>query len=70
VINYSIPEDGKVRLNIYNMVGQEVETLVEEKQTRGYHKVKWNANHLSTGIYFYRLTFQGKSYVKRLLLIK
>ena len=74
-ISYSLPEDGLVELNIYNMKGQLVQTLLHEHQGIGTHRVVWNgkdsnANSCSTGMYFYKLTFNGKSIIKKMLIMK
>lgn len=66
-IKFSLPDDGFVTLKIYNVTGQLVKTLVNEKLTQGKHTIEWNAKNdfginLPTGIYFYRL--QAGSSVK------
>ena len=55
VINYYLPKNQYVRLDVYNINGQIVETLVNGWQTSGKQQIIWNAQHLSSGIYFYRL---------------
>ena len=58
-IQYSVIGDQSqphVTLKIYNLLGQEVETLVDEVQEPGYYTVTWDASNMSSGIYFYRLT--------------
>ncbi|MBI4810751.1 MAG: T9SS type A sorting domain-containing protein, partial [Ignavibacteriales bacterium] len=74
IINYQLPIDNYVTLKIYNVLGQEVETLVDEFQEAGYKSMEWNARNLSSGVYFYRLATksEGKSFasVKKLLLMK
>ena len=73
-IRYQLPIVSHVTLKIYNILGQEVKTLVDEIQYAGYKLVEWNAGNLSSGVYFYRLTTNtnGKSFVavKKLLLMK
>ena len=64
-IQYSIPLDNKVELKIYNIKGQLVRTIVDEKQVRGNHTVIWNSkddnnNPVSSGIYFYTLKVRDK----------
>lgn len=54
IISYSVPKDAIVSLRIFNLIGQEVASLVNERKEAGYHTVEWNAN-VSSGIYFYRL---------------
>jgi|GEM_PF-1082681 len=74
-IKYSIPRDVRgekqeVRLMVYDILGREVETLVNKQQQAGNYEVNFNANNLSSGIYFYKL--QSGSYTKsmKMLLIK
>ncbi|MBI4546678.1 MAG: T9SS type A sorting domain-containing protein [Ignavibacteriae bacterium] len=70
VIRYQLPVSSKVILRIYNILGQEVKTLVDEIQDAGYKSVEWNASQFASGVYYYRL--QAKDFVetKKLLLIK
>jgi hypothetical protein len=79
-ISYQIPEEisplsSSVSLKIYNSLGQEVRTLVEEVQTPGYYTVTWNGTHsdgrqAASGVYFYRLNVGDYSAVKRMILMK
>jgi photosystem II stability/assembly factor-like uncharacterized protein len=55
IIHYSLPADGKVRLVVYNMLGQVVQVLVDRIERAGYKSVAWNASGFATGIYFCRL---------------
>ncbi|MEK9136251.1 MAG: T9SS type A sorting domain-containing protein [Bacteroidota bacterium] len=54
-IEYALPLSAHVELRVYNILGQEVTTLVNEVQTPGYHKVKFDASSIASGVYFYRL---------------
>jgi len=76
-INYSLPVDSKVKLVVYNSLGQEVALLVDNVKTAGMHNAIFNAAHLSSGVYFYSLTAQPtdgsrKDYQsnKKMLLVK
>ena len=74
-IKYALPEAVDVRLDIYNMLGQMVRTMVAENQSPGRYVVRWNAtddsgNDLSTGIYFYRLRAGEFLETKKMLLLK
>ena len=74
-ISYELPEDGFVELNIYNVKGQLVQTLLHRHQGLGTHSVVWDgrdnhANPCSTGMYFYKLTFDGMSITKKMLMMK
>ncbi len=70
VIKYSIPEVTNVKLKIYDMLGREIRTLVNQEQSAGVYNVEFNATNLSSGIYFYRM--EAGSFVdsKKLLLLK
>jgi hypothetical protein len=54
-IRYDLPEQAHVRLAIYNPLGQNVATLIDEEEPSGSYQVKFNAGTLSSGVYFYRL---------------
>ena len=69
-IEYSIPLQSQVELKIYNVVGQEVATLVNEVQKSGIHSAKFNASNLASGIYFYRLVAGNFTSVKKMVLVK
>jgi hypothetical protein len=70
-IEFTIPEDGRVRLDIYDMKGQMVAALVNEERRAGvYHQVVFNAGSLSTGTYIAHLQFGGTATLRKLLLIK
>ncbi|MBU0474543.1 MAG: exo-alpha-sialidase [Bacteroidetes bacterium] len=56
-IHYQIPNDGYVKLSIYNITGSRVATLFEKYQKSGEYKIKYDASSLSSGIYFYRLEY-------------
>jgi len=69
-INYSIAEAGMVTLKIYNVLGQEILTLVNANQNAGQYQVKFDASQLSTGLYIYRI--QSGNFVdsKKMMLLK
>jgi hypothetical protein len=69
-IQYSIPKTGFVTLKIYNLLGQEVATLVEGNQTAGKYVATFDASKVSSGVYFYRLASGGFVDVKKMLLLK
>ena len=69
-IRYSIPNAGHVSLKIYNMLGQVVETLVDNDQAQGAYVVSFDAARLSTGVYFYRIESGSFSTVKKMILLK
>jgi hypothetical protein len=54
-IQYDLPLDSRVNITVYNSLGQQVVTLVNEEQSAGVYKVNFNATDLTSGIYFYRI---------------
>jgi predicted extracellular nuclease len=69
-IRYNIPAESKVTLKIYNLIGQEVATLVNTNQRMGEYTVQFDGAKLSSGVYFYRLTAGSFIQTKKLLLLK
>lgn len=69
-IKYQIANNNFVTLKIYNILGKEVTTLVNEKQTAGDYEIKFDAGKLSSGIYFYKLTAGDFSDVRSMILVK
>jgi hypothetical protein len=55
IISYSIPEESFVSIKVYDLLGKEVATLVDERQTAGNYQKSFNADGLSNGVYFYRI---------------
>jgi len=69
-ISYGLPEGVNVSLKVYDVVGEEVLTLVDEHVQAGYHQVTFDATSLASGIYFYKLTAGPFSAVKKFHLVK
>jgi hypothetical protein len=69
-IRYALPMDAHVTLRVFNVIGQEVATLVNADQKTGFRSVEWQPSSLASGVYFYRLDAGSFSQVKRLLLLK
>ncbi|MBW6458077.1 MAG: phosphodiester glycosidase family protein, partial [FCB group bacterium] len=69
-ISYELSEPGQISLDIFNVSGKYVLTLVNEYQMAGYYTVRFNAEKLPTGIYYYRLTDGSQLQTKKMLLIK
>jgi hypothetical protein len=69
-IEYAIPKSGIVSLKVYNILGQEVETLYEGYQNSGSYKVNFDATNLASGVYMYRLESGNVSLTKKLILMK
>ena len=69
-IKYEIPENGFVSLKVFNILGQEVASLVNEVKTAGQYQAYFNATKLSSGIYIYRLETSRNSEKRKMLLLK
>ena len=69
-ISYQLPKSTFVNLSIYNVVGQLVETLVNEHKNSGYHSVTWNASGIGSGLYFYRIESREYTETKKCLMLK
>jgi hypothetical protein len=57
-------------LKIFDVLGNEVETLVNEEKEPGSYKIEYNASHLASGIYYYKLNTNGFTDTKKFMLIK
>jgi hypothetical protein len=69
-ISYTLPEDGFVKLAVYNLLGQEVATVVNSFQKADRYEVVFNANELSSGVYVYKIEAGSFSASKKLMLMK
>ena len=71
-IKYGLPTDGVVSITLYNIVGQQVATILNEYKSAGYHSVTFNASGLESGVYFYRLSANEGKFIesKKMLLLK
>jgi hypothetical protein len=69
-INYQLPNDGNVKISVFDNSGKEVMTLTNGFKAAGYYSVDMNASALSSGVYFYHLTAGDFSAVKKMLLVK
>jgi subtilisin family serine protease len=74
-IDYALPAGGPVKMNIYNIRGQLVRTLIDQEQAAGSHSIQWDSrtDHgrtAASGIYFYRLTYGDWSHTRKMVLMK
>jgi len=69
-IKFSIPENGAVELKVFDMLGQEISTLLNEYKVRGEYEIKFYASNLPSGVYLYRLKYSGAILSKKMLLQK
>ncbi len=70
IINYEIPKSSLVTLKVYDVLGREVATLVNEEKQAGRYNVTFNASKYSSGVYFYRITAGDFSQIKKMVLLK
>ena len=69
-IDFDIPKSGFVSLKIYSILGQEVATLVNGERLAGHYAIQFNAAHLASGMYIYRLQSSSNAIAKKLILLK
>ncbi len=70
-IEFTLPKDGRATLKVFNSIGQEVATLFDGEGTAGFIiQAKFDATRLASGLYFARLQYDGKSMMKKMLLMK
>ena len=69
-INFSIPEKQFVKIAVYDILGKEIAVLLNEEKIAGAYLVEFNANKLSSGVYFYKLITENYSDTKRMILVK
>jgi len=70
VINLVIPQAGKVRLSVFNLLGEEVALLLDEYKEAGNYDVEFNAAGLNSGIYFYKMEAKGFNSMRKMILMK
>jgi len=70
LFKYGLPEDAHVVFEIYDILGRKVETLLNEKQSAGYHEIIWNGDHISSGMYFVRMQAGDFNDTKKMVLLK
>ena len=69
-IKFNLPEAGNVKLAVYNLLGQEVKTLVNGFRTAGVYTVNFDASNLSSGIYLYKIEMNNFTQVRKMTLLK
>lgn len=70
LISFAIPERSDVKIDVFNILGQQVTTLLDEARDAGKHSIVFDADRFSSGIYFYRLKTESFSEVKSMTLLK
>jgi hypothetical protein len=70
LIRYTLPEPSDVTINIFDILGRKIETLLDGEQPAGYHQIVWDAGKRSSGLYFYRIQAGEYSDTKKMILLK
>jgi hypothetical protein len=69
-ISFSLAENGLVTLSVYNLLGQEVKTLISRNMEAGSHSISFDASGLQSGVYLYKLTASGSTLTKKMMFLK
>ena len=69
-IQFGIPVDTKISINVYNMQGRFDETLIDRNMLAGYHSIIWNASSYSSGVYFIKMQAGSNIRTQKLMLVK
>ena len=69
-INFNLPEAGKVKLSLYNLLGEELKTIVNESKEAGIHTINFNAEELQSGMYIYKIEAGSFIQTRKMMLLK
>ncbi len=69
-ITFDLPRQSEVTIKVFDLLGNEVETIISKKYSAGRHKLEWNARNYSSGIYLYKLTADNYIGIKKFILLK
>ena len=69
-IKFALPKPETVTIEVYNIIGQKIQTLLNKPMPAGYHEVEFNGQNLSSGIYLYRIEAGGWKDVKKMILLR
>ncbi len=69
-IQFGLPKSGNVKLIVYDILGREVKTLVNEYRTAGTYQIAFDASSLASGVYFYKIEANDFVQTKKMLLVK
>jgi hypothetical protein len=69
-IGYQLSTTAEVQLIVYDILGKEIVTLVNQVQQAGHHTMTFNANNLASGMYYARLKAEGKVLIRKMMLMK
>jgi flagellar hook assembly protein FlgD len=69
-IRFSVPVTGNVKVTVYDMLGQEIETLTNDARPAGEHEIQWAPKNISSGMYIFRLEAGSFVQSKKMTLVK
>lgn len=69
-IRFNIAKTGITKIKVYNILGKELETLINKQLNRGEYQVTWNGNNYSSGVYYYVLEAKNTKLIKKMILVK
>lgn len=69
-IKFGIPKETKVILKVYDVLGKEISTIVNQKLEPGYYKYEWDASRFASGVYFYRIEAGSFVNIKKMMILK
>ncbi|MCK9212403.1 MAG: alpha-amylase family glycosyl hydrolase [Ignavibacteriaceae bacterium] len=69
-INFELPSSGLVKLSVYNLLGEEIKTLINGFMEEGMHNVKFDAKDLNSGVYLYKLQSGGYTQTRKMIVIR
>jgi len=69
-LSFNLPESGKTKLVIYNLLGEKISTLLNQEMQKGFYKINWDASNFAGGMYYYKLISNNYNSTKKMLLLK
>ena len=69
-IEYAIPKTATVKLVVVDVLGREIQTLVNEEKSAGLYKIEFNGSELASGVYFYKLVYGNQNWTQKMMLMK
>ena len=69
-ISFALQKGSDIKLEVFNIIGQKVATLIDEPLEAGEHKVVWDGSQVASGLYFYRIEANQYSATRKLILLK
>jgi len=69
-IKFAVPQDSRVNLVVFNILGEKVAKLINQEMKAGYHQIEFDASHYASGVYFYSITAGDFVETKKMVLMK